>query len=61
MKVCDRHPRTEATDHISLTATATEFDLCEECSKKIHEFMGQPKREEVEEKPKKRGIFGRSA
>ena len=48
MRVCDRHPRTIATDCFIKQSTDERYDLCKECSELIAKFMSEPKQKEVE-------------
>jgi len=50
MRVCDRHPRTPATDYIHIQSTEERIDLCSKCTEQIRAFIRNPKQEEVEEK-----------
>ena len=61
MRMCDRHPRTRATDEIHLRETDQRFDLCGECATQIEEFISDTKKEAVEEQPKRRGFFKRDS
>ena len=51
MRVCDRHPRKQATDTIKIESTDSEFDLCKQCAEEITKFISNPRKESVEKKP----------
>ena len=55
MRVCDRHPRTEAKGKLILTDSDSQYDLCEQCIEEVQKLMSDPKAEVVEQK---RSILG---
>ena len=50
MRVCDRHPRKQATEKMHMESTDTEVDLCEPCAKEIMKFISNVKKESVEKR-----------
>jgi len=50
MRVCDRHPRTKATDSLVFKITDWHFDLCADCVKEIEKYIKNPRKESVERK-----------
>jgi len=57
MRVCDRHPRSKATDFVRIESHGAEFDLCEQCTNEILLFISKPKA--VVNMKKANGILGR--
>jgi len=53
MRVCDRHPRTQARGRVLFELEDESFDLCEQCLYDIRTFIADVGRKEVEVKPKK--------
>ena len=58
MRVCDRHPRSKATDTVHIASHDAYFDLCEQCTNEIMRFISKPKA--VVTMKKGNGILGRT-
>lgn len=55
MRVCDRHPRTVASDFIAIQSTDERIDLCPSCTRLIRQWVSDTKQEEIDKPQTKWG------